>query len=104
MILRTDMVTIDSDASRSARRWGCSLSRGAPGVPVIGVDVDEVIGVLYPGCCTTSATSAPKGLSIRSLWNPYAPPGPFIPESKKVPTTRLRQMQPRVQPSRHGRR
>ena len=46
MIPRTDMVTLDADATMTAS-LGLFLSKGVSRMPVIGEDVDEVIGVLY---------------------------------------------------------
>lgn len=46
MIPRTDMVTVDSDTSMSSA-MGLFLSKGVSRMPVIGEDIDEVLGVLY---------------------------------------------------------
>lgn len=46
MVPRTDMVTVDVDASLG-EAMGAFLSRGVSRVPVIGDDVDDVRGVLY---------------------------------------------------------
>jgi CBS domain containing-hemolysin-like protein len=90
MVPRTDMVTIDSDETIGAA-MGLFLSRGVSRVPVIGVDVDEVIGVLYLRDVARLSYERPKGLdgvTVDSLVRPAL----FIPESKKADDT-LRQMQ-----------
>ena len=46
MIPRTDMVTVDGDAQVGAA-MGLFLSKGVSRMPVIGEDVDEVLGILY---------------------------------------------------------
>ncbi|HEV7949325.1 MAG TPA: CNNM domain-containing protein, partial [Glaciihabitans sp.] len=46
MIPRTDMITIDSDDPLSTA-MGLFLSRGVSRMPVVGEDIDEVLGVLY---------------------------------------------------------
>ncbi|QNE47046.1 HlyC/CorC family transporter [Glaciihabitans sp. INWT7] len=90
MIPRTDMVTIDSDESIGAA-MGLFLSRGVSRVPVIGVDVDEVIGVLYLRDVARLSYERPKGLDSVTL-DSLVRPALFIPESKKADDT-LRQMQ-----------
>lgn len=90
MIPRTDMVTIDSDESIGAA-MGLFLSRGVSRVPVIGVDVDEVLGVLYLRDVARLSYERPKGLDSIKLES-LVRPAQFIPESKKADDT-LRQMQ-----------
>ncbi len=90
MIPRTDMVTIDSDESIGAA-MGLFLSRGVSRVPVIGVDVDEVIGVLYLRDVARLSYERPKRLDSVML-DSLVRPAQFIPESKKADDT-LRQMQ-----------
>jgi len=90
MIPRTDMVTIDSDESIGAA-MGLFLSRGVSRVPVMGVDVDEVIGVLYLRDVARLSYERPTGLDMITLES-LVRPAQFIPESKKADDT-LRQMQ-----------
>jgi CBS domain containing-hemolysin-like protein len=90
MIPRTDMVTIDNDESVGAA-MGLFLSRGVSRVPVIGEDVDEVIGVLYLRDVARLSYERPKGLDKLAL-DAVVRPALFIPESKKAADT-LRQMQ-----------
>ena len=90
MIPRTDMVTIESDESIGAA-MGLFLSRGVSRVPVIGVDVDEVIGVLYLRDVARLTYERPRGLDSLTLES-LVRPAQFIPESKKADDT-LRQMQ-----------
>jgi CBS domain containing-hemolysin-like protein len=87
---RTDMFTVDAD-DRLDTAMGLFLSRGVSRMPVIGEDVDEVVGILYlrdvarlefeqrkSRAKETAATLARKAL--------------FVPESKKADDT-LRLMQ-----------
>lgn len=90
MIPRTDMVTIANDESIGAA-MGLFLSRGVSRVPVIGVDVDEVIGVLYLRDVARFSYERPMGLDSAPLQT-LVRPAQFIPESKKADDT-LRQMQ-----------
>lgn len=46
MVPRTDMVTIEADAT-TAEAMALFLSKGVSRIPVIGEDIDEVVGVLY---------------------------------------------------------
>lgn len=90
MIPRTDMVTIDDDAAIGTA-MGLFLSRGVSRMPVIGVDVDEVVGILYLRDVARMSYERPRGLTgvtVASL----ARPALFVPESKKADDT-LRQMQ-----------
>ena len=90
MIPRTDMVTVDSDATVGAA-MGLFLSKGTSRMPVIGGDIDEVLGILYLRDVArlsheTDGRGAPN--TITSL----ARPAMFVPESKKADEM-LRQMQ-----------
>jgi CBS domain containing-hemolysin-like protein len=90
MVPRTDMVTIDDDAAITAA-MGLFLSKGVSRMPVIGADVDEVVGILYLRDVARISYERPKGLTgitVASL----ARPALFVPESKKADDT-LRQMQ-----------
>ena len=90
MIPRTDMVTLDADATMTAS-LGLFLSKGVSRMPVIGEDVDEVIGVLYLKDVarvvheqTLDAATLTAGELSRSAL--------FVPESQKADSL-LRQMQ-----------
>ncbi len=82
MVPRTDMVAIESDAT-VGEAMGTFLSRGVSRVPVIGEDVDEVLGVLY-------LRDAAKELYERgddaadSAASELAKPPLFVPESLPV--------------------
>jgi len=90
MVPRTDMVTIDGD-DPLGMAMGLFLSKGVSRMPVLGDDIDQVIGVLYlrdvarltyeqtAGSDTATAADLARGAM-------------FIPESKKADDT-LRQMQ-----------
>ncbi|MCU1582433.1 MAG: HlyC/CorC family transporter [Microbacteriaceae bacterium] len=90
MIPRTDMVTIDgTDTIGTA--MGLFLSRGVSRIPVIGDDVDQVLGVLYLRDVARLTHERPPGyetLIVAELVRPAL----FVPESKKADSL-LRQMQ-----------
>ncbi len=96
MIPRTDMVTIDADATMGAS-MGLFLSKGISRMPVIGDDIDEVLGVLYLRDVARVAyetgtveqiLDADPTLTAAQL----ARPALFVPESQKADSL-LRQMQ-----------
>ncbi len=90
MIPRTDMVAIDSDDGISAA-MALFLGKGVSRMPVIGDDIDQVLGVLYLRDVARLAFERPldvEGTTVASL----ARPALFVPESKKVDEL-LRQMQ-----------
>lgn len=90
MIPRTDMVTIESDATVGSA-MGLFLSKGASRIPVIGDDVDEVLGVLYLRDVARLGYENPDGAELTTVVE-LARPAVFVPESKKANET-LRQMQ-----------
>jgi CBS domain containing-hemolysin-like protein len=90
MIPRIDMITIDGDSAVGSA-MALFLSKGVSRMPIIGVDVDEVIGILYLRDVARISYERPttlEGVTVASL----ARPALFIPESKKADDT-LRQMQ-----------
>ncbi|HEY5320432.1 MAG TPA: hemolysin family protein, partial [Galbitalea sp.] len=90
MIPRTDMVTIDGTDTIGAA-MGLFLSRGVSRMPVIGDDVDEVLGVLYLRDVARLSYEQPSGyeaLTVADLVRAAL----FVPESKKVDSL-LGQMQ-----------
>ena len=90
MVPRTDMVTIDGDATMGAA-MGLFLSRGVSRVPVIGGDIDEVLGVLYlrdVARVVYEQTLDADTLTTEQL----ARAALFVPESQKADAL-LRQMQ-----------
>ena len=90
MIPRTDMVTIDADASVGAA-MGLFLSKGISRVPVVDGEVDDVTGVLYLRDVARMVYERPRNLEtiqVREL----AKAAQFVPESKKADAL-LRQMQ-----------
>ena len=90
MVPRTDMVTIDGDATMGAA-MGLFLSRGVSRVPVIGEDIDEVLGVLYlrdVARVVYEQTLDADTLTTEQL----ARAALFVPESQKADAL-LRQMQ-----------
>jgi CBS domain containing-hemolysin-like protein len=90
MIPRTDMVTIDGTDSIGAA-MGLFLSRGVSRMPVIGDDVDAVLGVLYLRDLPRLSYERPAGYEDLTVVD-LARPSLFVPESKKVDDL-LRQMQ-----------
>lgn len=90
MVPRTDMVTIDDDATVGVA-MGVFLSKGVSRMPVIGEDIDEVVGVLYlkdVARLVYEQTLDAESLTAAEL----ARPGLFVPESQKADSL-LRQMQ-----------
>ena len=90
MIPRTDMVTIDSDAVLSAA-MGLFLGKGISRMPVLGEDIDEVVGVLYlrdVARVVYEQTDKTETLTAAEL----ARTALFVPESQKADSL-LRQMQ-----------
>jgi CBS domain containing-hemolysin-like protein len=90
MVPRTDMVTIDGDA-RLGVAMGLFLSRGVSRMPVLGEDIDEVVGILYLRDVARLEYEQTKG-SESTTTAQLARPALFVPESKKADDT-LRQMQ-----------
>ncbi len=87
MVPRTDMDTIDDDATL-ADAMGEFLRTGHSRIPVIGKDADEVFGVLY---LRDIARHTFEGLDAAATARDLARPATFVPESKKADDT-LRQM------------
>ena len=90
MIPRTDMVTIDADASIGAA-MGLFLSKGNSRMPVIGSDIDEVLGILYLRDVARLGHESPMDADTITVAE-LARPAMFVPESKKADAM-LRQMQ-----------
>jgi CBS domain containing-hemolysin-like protein len=90
MIPRTDMVTIDDDATVD-EAMSLFLSRGVSRVPVIGKDADEVLGILYLRDVARLNYEQPSGYAQTSVVR-LSRPALFVPESKKADDM-LRQMQ-----------
>lgn len=90
MIPRTDMVTIDGPDTIGAA-MGLFLSRGVSRMPVIGDDVDEVLGVLYLRDVARLSYEQPSGYETLTAAD-LARAALFVPESKKVDSL-LGQMQ-----------
>ena len=95
MVPRTDMITIDFDASLEVS-MGLLLGKGISRVPVIGEDIDDVRGVLYLKDVarlaherTIDAVSL-DGTALTA--DELARPALFVPESQKADSL-LRQMQ-----------
>jgi CBS domain containing-hemolysin-like protein len=90
MVPRTDMITIDGTETMDAA-MGLFLSRGVSRMPVIGEDIDEVLGVLYlkdVARVVYEQTLDAETLTTEQL----ARAALFVPESKKADAL-LRQMQ-----------
>lgn len=89
MVPRTDMVTLDDDASLDAAMREF-LRTGHSRIPVVGKDADDVVGVLY--LRDVARALLDPGLGDPPLARDTARPAVFVPESKKADDT-LRQMQ-----------
>jgi CBS domain containing-hemolysin-like protein len=90
MVPRTDMATVDADATAGAA-MALFLKRGFSRMPVIGEDVDEVLGVLYLRDLARLGYEQANGLDGTTAGK-LARPAVFVPESKKADDM-LRQMQ-----------
>ena len=90
MIPRTDMVVVDRDAS-IPDAMGLFLRRGNSRMPVIGDDVDEVLGILYLRDIARLGYEHPDVAGATTA-EALARPAVFVPESKKADDM-LRQMQ-----------
>lgn len=90
MVPRTDMVTIDGEATTDAAMT-LLLSSGVSRMPVIGEDVDEVLGILYlrDVARLTHEQTLDAGSQTAAE---VARPALFVPESQKADSL-LRQMQ-----------
>ncbi len=90
MIPRTDMITIDGTSTIGAA-MGLFLSTGISRMPVIGEDVDAVLGILYLRDVARLSYERPNGIDGVTV-DSLARAALFVPESKKADDT-LRQMQ-----------
>lgn len=90
MIPRIDMVTIDSTDDIGAA-MGLFLSKGVSRMPVIGDDIDEVLGIAYLRDVARLTFEQPIDAAAITVGE-LARPGMFVPESMKADDL-LRQMQ-----------
>ena len=90
MVPRTDMVTIDADSTLDAATK-VFLDSGYSRIPVIGDDVDEVVGVLNLRDVSRRSFENPDEFATLTAQD-LARPAMFVPESKKADDT-LKQMQ-----------
>jgi len=90
MIPRIDMVTVESTDTLGST-MGLFLSKGVSRMPVIGDDIDEVLGIVYLRDVARLSFEQPidaETITVAEL----ARPGVFVPESMKADDL-LRQMQ-----------
>lgn len=90
MIPRIDMITVDSTDTIGAT-MGLFLSKGVSRMPVIGEDIDEVLGIAYLRDVARLNFEQPIGIEQITVGE-LARPGVFVPESMKADDL-LRQMQ-----------
>ncbi len=90
MIPRIDMVTIEGSDTLGAT-MGLFLSKGVSRMPVIGDDIDEVLGIVYLRDVARLSFEQPIDASAITVAD-LARPGVFVPESMKADEL-LRQMQ-----------
>ncbi len=90
MIPRTDMITMESDVELGAA-MNLFLSKGVSRIPVIGEDVDEVLGILYLRDVARVLHEKPAGAEKLTA-SELARPALFVPESQKADSL-LREMQ-----------
>jgi CBS domain containing-hemolysin-like protein len=82
MIPRTDMVTIDAEDTVAAA-MSLFLSKGVSRIPVIGGDVDEVVGILYLRDVARLSFERPAAVETTTAAD-LARPALFVPESQKA--------------------
>ena len=82
MVPRTDMVTVDAGSTLD-EAMGAFLSQGVSRVPVIGTDVDEVVGVLYLRTAARLLYERGDEAADTSIDDLVKPPL-FVPESLPV--------------------
>jgi CBS domain containing-hemolysin-like protein len=90
MVPRTDMVTIEGEAG-ILEALALFFGKGVSRIPVIGEDVDEVLGVLYLRDVARLSHEQPLGFDTMTVAE-IARPALFVPESQKADDL-LRQMQ-----------
>ncbi|MBB5632253.1 CBS domain containing-hemolysin-like protein [Cryobacterium mesophilum] len=90
MIPRTDMVVIDGEDGIAAA-MEVFLGKGVSRMPVIGDDIDEILGILYLRDVARLTFERPLDADATTVAG-LARPALFVPESKKVDEL-LRQMQ-----------
>jgi len=90
MIPRTDMITIEHDATIGTA-MGLFLRTGVSRLPVIGENIDQVLGVLYLRDVARLHYERPLGAEDTTA-SELARPASFAPESQKADSL-LRQMQ-----------
>ncbi|TAL41228.1 MAG: HlyC/CorC family transporter [Salinibacterium sp.] len=92
MVPRTDMITIDSDAAVGVA-MDLFLSKGVSRMPVIGEDIDEVLGVLYLKDLARFIHEQSDALDGTAVTvQELSRAALFVPESQKADSL-LRQMQ-----------
>ena len=89
MVPRTDMVTVDADATTS-EAMGLFLDRGVSRMPVVDDEADDVVGVLYLKDLVQFAFRDEVGWKTGSV-RTIARPASFVPESMRAETL-LQQM------------
>jgi CBS domain containing-hemolysin-like protein len=90
MVPRTDMVTIDGD-ELVGTAMALFLSRGVSRMPVLGENIDEVLGIIYLRDVARLEYERSTG-AAETTTAALARPALFVPESKKADDL-LRQMQ-----------
>ena len=90
MVPRTDMVVIDS-AEGIGAAMAVFLGRGVSRIPVIGADVDQVLGIIYLRDVARLSYERPLDSENTTVAD-VARPALFVPESKKADDM-LKQMQ-----------
>ena len=90
MVARTDMVTAESDMTLR-EVLAVFLERGVSRMPVVGDDVDDVVGVVYLRDVVAFQQASPRKLNSARVAE-LAKPAVFVPETKKADDT-LRYLQ-----------
>ncbi len=79
MVPRIDVVGIRHDAT-IAEATEVAISAGHSRIPVYGMTIDEVLGIIYAKDLLKFVVEDPEGITIHSMMRPAS----FVPESKRV--------------------
>lgn len=79
MVPRIDVVGIRHDAT-IAEATEVAISAGHSRIPVYGMTIDEVLGIVYAKDLLKFVVEDPEGITIHSMMRPAS----FVPESKRV--------------------
>ena len=91
MVPRTEMIWIESDKS-AAQATSVAVRSGHSRIPVIGENVDDIVGVVYLKDCVQQAYYSSGERAATQPWREVMRPAVFVPDSKPLDAL-LREMQ-----------